>query len=58
MTEKQMLRKQQRACRDALSAQERAQKSMQICEALKVHPLCARAEYVCCYAPFGSEADI
>lgn len=58
MTEKQRLRKQNRAHRDALSVGERALKSAKICEALKCHPLCAAARSVYCYAPLGSEADI
>lgn len=58
MTEKQILRKQKKMCRDALSLWERESKSARICDALKNHPLCKAARFVYCYAPLGSEADI
>lgn len=58
MTEKQVLRKQKKMCRDALSPQEHESKSAQLCDALKNHPLCKAARFVYCYAPLGSEADI
>ncbi len=58
MTEKQVLRKKLKACRDTLLPRERELKSARICDALKAHPLCAAAAAVYCYAPLGSEADI
>ncbi len=58
MTEKQRVRQEKKRCRDALTKQERAEKSARICAALRAHPLCLAARYVYCYAPLGSEADI
>lgn len=55
---KQAIRRQKRTDRDAMTVEERAQRSHEICEALWQLPLIQEAQAVCCYAPIGSEADI
>lgn len=55
---KDVIRRQKKAARDALTVQERMVRSHAVCEALWRHPLLRVAQKICCYAPVGSEADI
>ncbi len=55
---KKVIRKEKKACRDALTPGERRERSQKICEALWQMPVLQEAERIYCYAPIGSEADI
>lgn len=55
---KRLIRKEKKACRDALTPAERRERSQKICEALWQMPVLQEAERIYCYASIGSEADI